>query len=265
MIAAIKSEFRKLFSTRMWWILAIVMIGYLAFVGILMSIMFTLLGDEMTGGAVQGKTLAVTIYGFINPIGYVFPLLIGSLLFTSEFRHQTITPSLLSGANRTHLLLSKLVVSAVVGLLYGVIAVLAMIGSSAPFLQILGDGHYLGDSEVWKLIAGSLLVFVLWTMFGVALGGLIVNQVAAIVVILAMTQFVEPVLGLVLGIPEATRGVAQFLPAAAGNAVVGSNSLAMGTGMGDMLTRTEGAAVLMAYIVIFALLCRFITLRRDIG
>lgn len=264
MIAAIKAEFRKLFTTRMWWILSLVMIAYLAFISLIMGFAFTAT-DDMTGGMLGGRALATTLYSLVNPIGYVFPLIIGSLLFTGEFRHKTITSSLLVEPSRTLLLVAKLVVAAIVGFVYGVIAITSTVAGAAPFLEILGDGAYLNDGEVWKLIASAVWVFILWSMIGVALGGLIVNQVAAIIVILAMTQFIEPILGLALAAWEPTSGIAQFMPGAAGSSVLGSSFMDMGMGLTEQLTRLEGSLVLVAYVAVFALGARFITLRRDIG
>ena len=36
--------------------------------------------------------LAPLIYSFASSIGYVFPVLLGALAVTGEFRHKTLTP-----------------------------------------------------------------------------------------------------------------------------------------------------------------------------
>lgn len=266
MSAAIKAEFRKLFTTRMWWILLLIMVAYLGFMGLLMSSLFVFIDDDLGVGVSESRQMAILLYSFASPLGYVFPLLIGSLLFTSEYRHKTITASLLVAPNRTVLLASKLIVGMILGFVYGVVALAASVGSAAPILELAGSGAYLTDTEVLKLGAGTVWVFVLWAMMGVAFGGLIVNQIAAIIVLIAMTQFIEPILGIGLMFSEIGQKIGQFLPAAAGSAIVGENAMAMGMeGAAEGLSRFEGSLVLLAYIAVFAVLARLITLRRDIG
>ena len=90
------------------------------------------------------------------------------------------------------------------------------------------------------------------------------NQIASIVVILAFTQFVEPILRLGLGAVDVLSGVAKFFPGAAAEALVGS-SLYSETGLLELLNRSQGAAVLLAYALGFALIGRLTTLRKDIS
>ena len=114
------------------------------------------------------------------------------------------------------------------------------------------------------LIVLSVVVMALWAVLGVAVGGVMTNQVAAIIVILAFTQFVEPIARLALGAWDATAGVARFLPGAAADAVLGSSFYAQ-TGAVDLLPRWGGALVMLAYVALFLTCARFVTLRRDVG
>src|SRR3546814_20174277 len=94
---------------------------------------------------------------------------------------------------------------------------------------------------------------------------MLTNQVAAIVIILAFTQFVEPILriGLAAGGDALDLGAmsesAKFLPGASAAALVGSSFYAP-SGLA-LLGRWAGAVVLLAYAVVFAVICRFPTLR----
>lgn len=199
MIAAIRAEFRKLVSTRLWWILLLVMIVYLAFIAGVMSFSLTASTPTVTTAALSGQDAATTAYSLTNAVGYVFPLVLGSLMFTAEFRHKTITGSLLVEPRRGILLVAKVIVGALLGLVVGVVSTAATVVTAAPVLAWRGDGAYLGSGDVQAIIVFSVLVMAIWTVFGVALGGLITNQVAAIVVILAFTQFVEPIARISLG------------------------------------------------------------------
>jgi len=267
MSAAIKAELRKLFSTRLWWLLALVLVAYLVFIGAVMAFSFTAAtGSDMTGGTplAEGEELAKQIYSLTSPIGYVFPLIIGSLLFTGEFRHKTITASLLAQPNRSILMAAKLVAGIAVGVVYGVIGTASTVLGAAPILAWRGDGAYLGSSAVLELLGMSVLVMTIWALLGTAIGSVLTNQVAAIIVLLAFTQFVEPIARVALGAWDATSEVAKFMPGAAADAVMGSSFFASDASA-DLLSRGAGAAVLLAYVLVFVLIGRLVTLRRDIG
>ncbi|MCD9153637.1 ABC transporter permease [Aeromicrobium duanguangcaii] len=263
MSAAFKAELRKLFSTRLWWLLALVLVAYLVFIAVVISFSFTVdMGDD--SGMPVGEELARVVYSLTSPIGYVFPLIVGSLLFTGEFRHKTITASLLAQPNRSVLMAAKLAAAVVVGLIYGVIGTASTVAGAAPVLAWRGDGAYLGAESVLTLLGMSVLVMTIWAVLGTAIGSVLTNQVAAIIVILAFTQFVEPVARVALGAWDATSEVAKYLPGAAADAVLGSSFFAQDTTT-DLLSRGPGAIVLLAYVLVFVLLGRFVTLRRDIG
>lgn len=270
MIAALRTEYRKFTSTRMWWILALVMMAYLGVIAAFMAFAITAdpsggMMDTYSAMNLHGAEAARTVYALANPIGYVFPLVIGSLAFTGEFRHQTITASLLADPRRTVLLVAKLVASVVIGLFYGVIGTAATVGATAPILAWQGDGHFLGDADVLQAVGLSVAVLTVWAVMGVAFGGLVSNQVAAIVIILATTQFVEPILRVIGGTFDALATVTSYLPSAAADAVIGTSFYgAMGAST-DLLSRPVGAAVLLGYVVVFSVLARLVTLRRDIA
>ena len=95
---------------------------------------------------------------------------------------------------------------------------------------------------------------------------MLTNQVAAIVVILAFTQFVEPIARVALGAFDAVDGVAKFLPGAAADGLMGASFFgAFGGGEADLLPRWAALLVLLGYAGVLALVGRYTTLRRDIG
>lgn len=266
MRAAVRAECRKLLSTRLWWILLLAMVGYLAFVGgvLAFSIAFAPESDA-SGPAVTGPDAAAGVYGLINAIGYVFPLVIGSLMMTTEFRYQTITQSLLVEPRRSVLLGGKLLLAVPLGLLYGLVGMAALVGVSAPLLALGGDGAYLTDPDVIAVVLLGVVVTALWCAIGVAFGSVLSNQVAAIVVILAITQFVEPIARVALGSFDATSSIARFLPGAAADGLIGSSLIGDMGGSADLLPRWAALLVLLAYAAVLAGVGRMTTLRRDIG
>ena len=128
------------------------------------------------------------------------------------------------------------------------------------------DQAFLTDPDVVEVLLLSVVVTALWAVIGVAFGSVLPNQVAAIVVILAFTQFVEPIARVALGAFDLTDGIARFLPGAAADGVIGASFFASyGGGSGDLLPRWAALLVLLGYGAALALVGRFTTLRRDVG
>ena len=267
MRAALAAEYRKLLSTRMWWVLLVALAAYLAFIGGIMALSLTVAPQPENGAPpLDGAELAAAVYGLTNAIGYVFPLVIGSLAMTTEFRYRTITQSLLVEPRRGVLLGAKLLATVPLGLLYGVVGTAAVVGVAGPVLAAAGDGAFLTDRAVLEVVVLSVVVSALWAVIGVAFGSVLTNQVAAIVVILAFTQFVEPIARIALGAFDLTDGVARFLPGAAADGLIGASFYAaFGGGDSDLLPRWAALLVLLAYAGGLGLVGRFTTLRRDIG
>jgi hypothetical protein len=265
--SALVAEYRKLVSTRMWWILLVALAAYLAFIGGVLAASIVFAPEDQSGGLpLQGVDAAAAIYGLTNAIGYVFPLVIGSLAMTSEFRHQTITQSLLVEPRRGVFLGAKLLATVPLGLLYGVVGTAVVVVTSAPLLARWGDGAFLTDGDIVEVLLLSVVVTALWAVIGVAFGSVLTNQVAAIVVILGFTQFVEPIARVALGAFDGLDGIARFLPGAAADGLIGASLLgSMGGESADLLPRWAALLVMLAYAGILALIGRFTTLRRDIG
>lgn len=274
MRAALVTEYRKLVTTRMWWVLLLVMAGYMAFLAGVMG--FALAQDPggmagAGGGAMGGdaapmtaEQVAMSIYTLATSLGYVFPVIVGALAMTSEFRHQTITPTLLAEPRRTVVLAAKMLAAVAVGLLFGIVGTAATVGAGAGVLAIIGEPTYLTDPTVLRTAALSVLALTVWAVVGVGFGAALTNQVAAIVVILAFTQFVEPVLRIVLAQVGGLEGVSKFLPGAAGEAITGSSFFASSGMAAELLPWWAGLIVLLGYAVLLAAVGRFTALSRDI-
>lgn len=263
MRAALLAEYRKLVTTRLWWLLLLVMAGYLVFVAAAVSASFVFV-PEGAEPPLVGEDAARATYSLVNGVGYVFPLVIGSLAMTTEFRHKTITQSLLVEPDRTRFLLAKLLSVVPIGLVAGVVGVVATVAGGAPLLGAKGDGAFLGDGDVLSGLLLGVVVIALWAVIGVAFGSIVSNQVAAIVVILAFTQFVEPIARIALGQVDALVGAAAYLPGGAADSLIGASFLGS-AGTVDLLPRWAAALVLVGYAVGFAVIGRLTTLRRDVG
>ena len=260
--AALAAEWRKLTSTALWWVLALGMAAYLAFVGAAMAFSLTV-APEGFAPPLGGLDAALTVYGVLNAVGYVFPLVVGTLLVTTEVRHKTLTQTLLAEPRRGVVLGAKLVLAAGIGLLYGVAGVVGLVAAGAPVLSAVGDGAFLGDPQVVRALLLGVLVTGLWAVLGTGFGAVVPQQVAAVVAILAFTQFVEPIARLALGAVDGLSVVSAYLPGAAADAVVGA-SLFSQMGDVDLLPAWGGALVLLGYAAALTLAGRLATFARDV-
>jgi ABC-2 type transport system permease protein len=262
---ALQSEVTKITSTRLWWILAIIMAAYIAVCAGGAAALFGALGDSASGPTIPGEMLVPLVYSFGPSLGYVFAVLLGALATTGEFRHQTLTPTFLATPRRGRVLVAKLIALIGAGALYGVIAMIAAVGAGAGLLLAFGIDPQLGDPDTWALIGRSILAMALWSAIGVGLGVLVPSQVAAIVIVLAFTQFVEPILRLASSVADWTAQIGQFLPGAASDALVGASFFTLaGGGGGASLEWWQGGLVLLAIAVVVSILGWLTTWRRDV-
>ncbi len=91
------------------------------------------------------------------------------------------------------------------------------------------------------------------------------NQVAAIVIVLAVTLFIEPIIRTLGGVVEGFGEVVKWFPSAASDALVGQTIFgAMGTAGGGTLEWWAGGLVLLGYAVVLLAIGLLTTWRRDI-
>jgi ABC-type transport system involved in multi-copper enzyme maturation permease subunit len=280
MIAVLRTELRKVATTRTWWLMALVMAAYMAVMAVIMAFSFVFGMREaersgqvpdMSGGLgangpviLDAMAIALSVYTLAVALGYIFPAILGALVVTTEFRHRTITPTLLAEPRRSLVLGAKLVAVLPFALAVALAGVVGTVLGGAATLAIMGEPTLLGDPKVQRTIVLSVVALVLWALVGVGFGSVLTNQVAAIVVLLAFTQFVEPLLRILLAQFDATEAVSKFLPGAAGEAIAGS-SLYTSSGLAELLPAWQGALVLIGYAVVLVVIGRFTTFRRDIG
>ena len=253
----VAAEFSKILTTRMWWILALVLFGYIALLAGGLSALFggidsgAISSDSVStggGGSLAGLgSLPPLIYSFAASVGYVFPVLLGALASTGEFRHQTLTPTFLATPRRARVLSAKTIALFVVGAAFGVVALAASVGIGALVFNGFGIDPLLADSATWALIGRTVLAMALWAVIGVGLGVLVPSQVASIVIVLAFTQFVEPLLRFASSFTEVTADVGKFLPGAASDALVGASFFTLASPGGAVLESWQGGLVLLAY------------------
>jgi ABC-2 type transport system permease protein len=270
----VAAEFSKILTTRMWWILALVLFGYIALLAGGLAALFggvdsgAIGSDDLNAGGGTPLTglgsVPPLIYSFAASVGYVFPVLLGALATTGEFRHQTLTPTFLATPKRGRVLGAKTIALFVVGAGLGVVGLAASVGVGALVLGGFGVDPLLADGETWALIGRTVLAMALWAVVGVGLGVLVPSQVASIVIVLAFTQFIEPLLRFAAAFTEITADIGKFLPGAASDALVGASFYTLASPGGATLESWQGGLVLLAYGLLATGLGFLISWKRDV-
>lgn len=268
--ALVRSETTKQFSTSLWWILAIVLVAYVGFTAAILGFVFAASSSRSLPGnapAIPADGLASVLYSTATSVGYVFPLLIGTLMVTTEFRHKTLTPTFLATPRRGSVLVAKVIVGIGVGVLFGALGVLASVVPAAGLLAAYGVPTELGSGATWALFGRMIIAFALWVLVGIGVGALVRNQVGAIVGVLVFTQFLEPVGRAAAAFVEGLSDVTRFLPGAASDALVGASvftAATPGAAGGGTLEWWVGGLVLLGYAVVLVVLGHLLSWRRDV-
>lgn len=125
-------------------------------------------------------------------------LVLGIVGTTGEYRHNTITSSLLATPIRRRLVFAKLLGYTIAGALLGAAAIAASFLIGIPWLaakdaplELLGFGDYLG------IAVGGIVLAALSGALGVAIGSIVRNQVAAVVGTLIYLFVLEPVVSVI--------------------------------------------------------------------
>ena len=255
----IRSEFLKIFTLRTWWVLIIIMVGY---VGVTAAILGggIMLADNLTGGTLssgigtQGVQMA---YATALSVGYVFPLLVGALSISGEYRFSTIIPTFLLTPKRSSVLGAKLLTQFVMGLIYGALAFIAAVLASVFFFIAAGHDTGFSDFETWAIIIRGTFAMAIWAMIGVGLGVLVRNQTAVIIIAIGFTQFLEPILRVLALFNDVTANIGKFLPGAASEALCGVSmysQISLGADSLGGLPWWAGALVLLGYAALTALI-----------
>lgn len=249
MLPTIRSEFRKFFSTRLWWGMAIGIFVAGAAFALMFGFLFTT--DASTGPGMPGGDpvqIANSVYVGGLSVGYLLLLTIGVLQIGSEYRHKTITATFLATPKRVHALLAKAVALVGIGALYGLISLIGSVSVGALVLSLRGQEAF-PSTEIVRTLVLSLVILGIWALIGLGVGILIPNQVAALLIAIGVAWIVEPLVGLGLTFWEwGAEHIGPYLPTAATNAIVNAVEQP-----GEVrLEWWGGLLVLAAYAVVLA-------------
>jgi ABC-2 type transport system permease protein len=178
-------------------------------------------------------------------------LLLAIFATAGEFRHQTITSTLLETPRRARLVAAKVLVHAALGAVLALIACAANLAVSIPWLTAR-QVALASPGDVAQVVAGVVAAAALFGAAGVGVGALITNQTAAVTVSLVWLLAVE---GLVVTLTS-TPTLHDWLPGGALGLV------ARGAGGGAEMWAAAGCAIAYAGALIAAAAFRFV--HRDV-
>jgi len=180
-------------------------------------------------------------------------LLIGILSVTVEWRHGTITRTLLVSPRRWRMLVAKEVNASLVGVLLALLGVAVTISVAAPILSRDGS-PFVVDGPFLTRIGDIVLASALWGALGVGVGALVQHQAGALVGTILWVAIVESLADPLLQWAGAP-GIADVLPRHALDALAGHE---------HGLSPAVGGSVGLLYVVAFAALAFARVRRQDV-
>lgn len=126
-------------------------------------------------------TQATTIYTAGQLIGVLLACLLGIVLITGEYQHQTATTTFLLTPHRSAVVAGKLGTAVLMAALAWLASTVISVVAGAIFLHSEGYGTQLGHWGVDRAILLNLAAYAIWAVFGIGFGALVRSQLAATV------------------------------------------------------------------------------------
>jgi ABC-type transport system involved in multi-copper enzyme maturation permease subunit len=230
MSALLHAELLKLRTTRTF----AAVVGTAAALSLVLVALGAILGAEKDPHALFTNT----------SITYIIVLL-GAIGMTGEWRHRTITGSVLAAPNRLRLLAAKALSYSVAGVVLSLLVTVATMAVGTLILEARGDAT-LGAGGLADVLWRNLAVAALLGPLGVCIGALVRNQVVTVVGLVALAAVLEP------AVSQVAPDVGRFGPmAGAPGGVLGgpdtAGLLAPGLALAVLITWTGVAFAVSAW------------------
>ena len=240
----IRSEFRKLSTTRT---------PYAMLLGATAMIILGVIGTVHDASIAQLRVplhqqVFLGVVRFVMP---VFPLALGIRMFTEEFRHGSIVPTLLANPDRRQVLMAKVTVMVGAAMLFVAVSVAVATGLGWALLSAKGVAITVAAVPMLAEIGRILVVTVLWAAIGVGVGLVVKHQVAAAVGTLLWLFVGENLVGAL------STSIARYLPVHAAYSVFGGDV--------GMLAPMTAGIVLAAWTAVALGAGAVVMQRRDIA
>ncbi len=187
MTALLHAELLKLRTTRTF----AAIVGTAAALSLILVALGAILGAEKDPHALFTN----------NSITYIIVLL-GAIGMTGEWRHRTITGTVLAAPDRLRLLVAKLLAYAVAGVVLSLLVTVATMLVGTLILGARGEPT-LGPGDLADVLWRNLAVAAVLGPLGVCVGALVRNQIVTVVGLIAVAAVLEPAVAQVA--PEVGR------------------------------------------------------------
>jgi len=238
--ALLSAELLKLRTTRTF----VALVGVALALSLLVVVLTTVLSDDLTEDDVR----EIFTFDFTA----LFILLLGVIGMAGEWRHRTITSTVLAAPDRLRLLGAKVLAYAVAGVVLSLVVTVAIMAVGTVILAARGEATA-GVADLIDVLWRNLVVAALLGAFGVCIGAIVRNQIVATIGLLVFAFAIEPA---VLGLAS---DVGRFGPTVgAPNGIVGAD------GFEDLLAPGLALLVMVAWIGLGFAAAAWLLRRRDL-
>jgi ABC-2 type transport system permease protein len=240
----LEAELLKLRTTRTFWAFVGATLGLL----LLILVLTLALTDFRTEDDVRSLLSTAGASGLMI-------LVLGVVYSAGEYRHGTIASTLLVTPDRLRVASGQALAAALMGLAIGLVAALVTALLGLPWLAVK-DAPTPGAGDLLELFGGGVLYAGLAGAFGAALGALLRNQVAAVVLVLVLLFVVDPTVAALLPDyePYSLNGLGVAMSGDGGE----------GLGGEEPLSFWLAALVWSAYTTVLVAAAAHLTSRRDV-
>jgi ABC-2 type transport system permease protein len=249
MVRLIRAEFLKLRTTQVWFWLLLAALAISALVAI---------GGLAPADAIRTSADVADLFGNANGASMVV-FVLGVLGVTTEFRYETITPTVLATPSRWAVVTAKMISYALVGAGYAVLCIGLQIAIAVPWLSSKHVDFSLSDPDVRHAILGVLLIHTLFALIGIGVGALLRNQIVAVTLGVIFLVVLENIILAIPGIKHAW----PYTPSGATTAIIYTHGDTEANGV-HILGAGGGVLVLLLWAFVPAVLGAGITMNRDI-
>lgn len=256
------SEFRKVGTTKLWWIMAIaVFLGAGVYAGVYGFVTW-LEADAQGLDPFTTESDLSSVYNGGNTLARILALVVGVMSMGGEYRHKTLVTTYLATPKRLKVLSAKGIVLIGYGLFYGVVAVLAGFAVAIPFVSVFDGQYFLDSGSMWRSLAMGVLSMAAWTLIGMGIGILVRNMIVAILIGAGFAYIVEPMLS-VLFLFQEWEIPLNLMPTGATNAMLGITNPGM-MASPDPWPWWVGLLILLGWGALPALVGMLVTVRKDV-
>jgi hypothetical protein len=247
-IGLVRAEFLKIRTTQVWFWLLLAALAVSALIVI------------ATMASAQGVISAADVpdvFATTNSASIVV-FVLGILGVTTEFRYQTITPTVLATPSRWTLISAKMITYVILGALYALACLVVELAIAVPWLAAKNVPFNLGDPDLRRALLGLVLVLALLSIVGLGVGALIRNQIVAVTVGLVFLLLIQ---NIIVTIPY-VRAAWPYTPSGAVTAILFHRS-----GAPDdvsLLSPLAGVLVLLLWAFVPAVIGASYSMNRDI-